>query len=173
MIFDTNNEKILEIFLKNPTQGFQVRGIIRTIKLGNPTVLRVLKHLSERGLIKKVRSKVYPYYTANLDNPLFRKIKLLNSLIHLEKLVGDISNKVRPNCIILFGSASKGADTENSDIDIFVQSKRHEFDAENVSKKLNRKINLLFEPEIKKLSSELLNNLANGIVLYGFFEVIK
>tara|TARA_Y100000294_G_C8370448_1_gene262505 strand:+ start:317 stop:508 length:192 start_codon:yes stop_codon:yes gene_type:complete len=58
-------------------------------------------------------------------------------------------------------------------IDLFVKSRRQEFDTGKTEKQLNRKINFLFETEARKLSKELQNNLANGIVVYGFFEVIK
>ena len=173
MFLETNNEKILEIFMKKPTEGFQIRDIVRLSKLGNPTVTRVLAKLKAKGLVKKTKGRVYPYYEANLDSYLFKKLKLACNLLSLEKLIKKIVAKTRPNCVVLFGSAAKGEDTEKSDIDLFVQSRRQEVNANKTEKLLNRKINLLFEPEIKKLGKELRNNLANGIVVYGFFEVVK
>ena len=173
MFFDTNDEKILEIFMKKPTEGFQVRDVIRLTKLGNPTVLRGLKRLKAKGIIKKSKGEVYSYYVAGLDKVLFKRLKLAYNLIALESLIIDVAEKARPNCIVLFGSGAKGEDTEKSDIDIFVQAKKQDIATSKAEKKLNRKISLLFEPEVSKLSKELLNNLANGIVIYGFFEVIK
>jgi len=171
MFLDTNIEKILEVFMKKPTQGLQVREIIRLTNLGNPTVTRALAKLRAKKLVKKIKGRIYPYHEANLNNYSFKKLKLTYNLLSLEILVKKIVVKARPNCIILFGSAAKGEDTEKSDIDLFVQSKRQEFDISKTEKRLNRKVNILFEPEIKKLSKELCNNLANGIVVYGFFEV--
>ena len=73
---------------------------------------------------------------------------------------------------MLFGSASRGEDTEESDIDLFIQAKQSKIDLSKFGKTLNRKINLLFESDFKTVSPELINNLANGVVLYGYFKVI-
>ena len=94
-------------------------------------------------------------------------------MVFLEKLIRNIAEKTRPNCIILFGSGAKGEDTEKSDIDLFVQAKRQKIKTDKAKNNLNRKINLLFEPKIKNLNKEFINNLSNGIVVYGFLEVIK
>ena len=174
MLFGTNDGKILEIFMKKPTEGFQVRDIIRLTRLGNPTVARGLERPREKGLIKKSKGRIFPYYEARLGSILFRGLKLAYNLAALDSLVRDIAGKARPNCIVLFGSGAKGEDTEKSDMDIFVQAKkRQDVDASKTEKRLNRKISMLFEPEVPKLSKELLNNLANGIVIFGFFEVVK
>ena len=159
--------------MKNPTEGLQVRDILRLTRLGNPTVMRALAKLKAKRLVKKTKGRIYPYYEANMDIYLFKKLKLAYSLLGLEGLGKEIVIKTRPNCIVLFGSAAKGEDTEKSDIDLFVQSGRQEFDTSKTKKQLNRKINILFETEIRKLSKELRNNLANGIVVYGFFEAVK
>ena len=37
---------------------------------------------------------------------------------------------------------------------------------------LHRKINILFEPDLKALGTELRNNLANGAVLSGYLKVL-
>ena len=173
MFFDTNIEKVLEIFIKSPTKGVQVRDVIRQTQLGNPTVLRALNKLEFQGILIKKEGRIYPYYEAKLDSSLFKRIKLAYTLLTLDTLIDMISKKTRPNCIILFGSAAKGEDTEKSDIDLFVQAKMQQFDAAETEKQLGRKINILFEPEIKTISTELKNNLANGIVLYGYLEVVQ
>jgi predicted nucleotidyltransferase len=171
MIFKTNNEKILEIFMKKPTVGFQVREIINLVKLGNPTVVRGLKILVKKNLINKKSGKIYPFYEANLESDLFKKLKICYNLIFLDKVIKEIVDKTRPNCIILFGSASKGEDTEKSDIDLFIQAKQKEINLLSAEKKIKRKINLLFESDLNKLNKELLNNLVNGIVVYGFMRL--
>ena len=71
----------------------------------------------------------------------------------------------------MFGSCAKAAFTEKSDIDIFVEAKGSKLDIGLYEKKLNRKINLLFESNINNLSKELKNNIINGIILYGFVKI--
>ena len=76
-----------------------------------------------------------------------------------------------PFSIILFGSGAKADFNEKSDIDIFVEAKELKINLAKYEKKLNRKVNLLFEPNLNNLSKELRNNIVNGIVLYGFIKI--
>lgn len=91
--------------------------------------------------------------------------------MHISGLLDYLETEYTPNCIILFGSGSRGEDTEESDIDIFIQAEENELNLQKYEKKLNRKISLLFEPKIDALSKELLNNLINGQVLSGYLKV--
>lgn len=171
-MFNTSTEKVLEVFMKKPTKGLQIRQVIRETKLGNPTVMRVLKKLMKKNLLKKMPGRIYPYYEANIEDFAFKKLKIMNTTIALEPLITVINKTSHPNCIVLFGSAAKGEDTEQSDIDLFIQAKRKYFDTTKIEKNLVRKINLIFESDVKKINKELRNNLANGIILSGYFEVI-
>ncbi len=164
LLFETNTEKVLEIFVKKPTEEFKYRELTKITKLGSSTIKRALSILIKRNLIKKIKTKNHPYYQANRESKEFKTIKIFYTLNEINKEIDKIIEKTRPTCIVLFGSASKGEDTENSDIDLFIQSQKKEIS-------LDRKINILFEPDIKKINKELLNNLANGITLYGFLEV--
>jgi len=74
--------------------------------------------------------------------------------------------------VVLFGSASRGEDTENSDIDLFLQSGESDINVEKYENALNRKISILFESDIRKLGKELLNNILNGHVLYGYLKAV-
>jgi len=70
----------------------------------------------------------------------------------------------------LFGSASIGEDTEQSDIDLYVDSKTKELNLEKYKKLLKRKINILYEEDFNKISPELKNNLINGVILKGYLK---
>ena len=171
MLFMTNTEKLLEIFIKYPTKEFGYRELQRKTKSGSSTIKRALKMLEKDGLIKKDKSRNYFFYESSRESRKFKIIKIFYTLNKLNEILENIVKKAHPNCIVLFGSASKGEDAENSDIDLFVQSEKKEIDASKTEKMLNRKINFIFEPNIKTINVELLNNLANGITLYGFLEV--
>ena len=86
-------------------------------------------------------------------------------------LIDFIQEQVLPSSIILFGSGAKATFTEKSDLDIFVEAKESKIDVSKYEKKLNRKINILFESNINDLSNELRNNLVNGVILYGFVKI--
>ncbi|MFH1790288.1 MAG: nucleotidyltransferase domain-containing protein [bacterium] len=170
MIFNTNIEKIMLLFLREPLKGFHLREIERVAKIGLPSVKKYVDFLLKDGLIKKEKYGVYFNYSANRDSRNFKLLNRFYLLTNLNFVVEEISEKVHPNVIILFGSASKGEDTEKSDIDIFVQSKRKSFDFSKIESKLNRKINLLFEPNILNINKNLFNSIINGIVLQGVLE---
>lgn len=75
--------------------------------------------------------------------------------------------------LIVFGSYSKGEDTEESDIDLYLEtSSKKEINLEVFEKKLKRNISIIRQRNINELKNkELANNILNGIVLNGYLEV--
>ena len=82
-----------------------------------------------------------------------------------------LSDAFVPDAIVLFGSASRGEDIEGSDIDLFLVAKEREINLRKFEKKLKRKISLHFEDSVSKVPKELMNNIINGIVVYGYLKV--
>ncbi|MEW6329162.1 MAG: nucleotidyltransferase domain-containing protein, partial [Candidatus Micrarchaeota archaeon] len=77
-----------------------------------------------------------------------------------------------PEVVVLFGSFARGEDTSKSDIDVAVVTNKSQTpDLKKFEAKLGRKLNL-YEIKMKECSKEFLNNLANGVVLYGYLKVI-
>ena len=84
-----------------------------------------------------------------------------------------------PKAIVLFGSFRKGEDLSNSDMDIAIETDEDkEYEVTGLrellefEKILGRKIQLhLFNR--KKIDISVFNNIANGIILWGFLEVKK
>lgn len=165
--------KVLQEFFDFPRKDFQMREISRNIKLAQPSVLNYLKELSKEKLILKEHKGLYPTFRANRDNELFYIYKKLNLIhrIYLSGLLAHIYDNCVPDCIILFGSSSKGEDIEESDIDLFIQAKEKDLTLVKYEKSLNRKINLFFKEDFSKLSNELKNNILNGVVLKGYLKV--
>jgi|TARA_B100001971_G_scaffold104948_1_gene96594 predicted nucleotidyltransferase len=178
MLEKSNIYKILEVFFDNPLPegiGFQLREISRNIKLAPKSVKLYLEKLERESLILKKEHRVhkYPVYYANRDNDYFKFLKKLNILRRIKEsgLLGFLDEKYMPDAIILFGSASKGEDIKGSDIDLYVQCNEKKLELSKYEKKLNRKINLFFEKNFDKLSSELKQNIINGDKLKGFLKV--
>lgn len=74
--------------------------------------------------------------------------------------------------IILFGSYSWGDDIINSDIDIAViESKDKPIALTDYEKVLERRININFYGSFGEINKNLKENLANGIILAGGFEL--
>jgi|SRR3989344_7213200 len=172
-ILKNNVYRILELFIENPNKDFSVRGIARKLDLSHATVIKYISNLFSLNLIKKKNDTLYPTYYANTesDKCKFYKKNYMTFKIKESSVIEYIQKQTLASSIILFGSCAKGVFTEKSDIDIFVEAKESSLGITKYEKKLNRKINLLFEAKIDNLSNELRNNIINGIVLYGFIRV--
>ncbi len=174
MIQKYSRYKVLQQFFDFPRKAFLIRELSRNIKLSVPSVRLHIKALLAEGLIILDKNGLYPSFRAARENPLFKLLRSQNIVLRLHQtgVLNVIERAAYPSCIVLFGSASRGEDTEESDIDLFLQAKRIKLDLSKFEKALNRKINVLFEPDLKTISPELVNNLANGIVVYGYLKVV-
>lgn len=150
-----------------------MREISRNIKVAQPSTINHLKALVKAGLIIREEKGLYPSYKANRDSDIFKAYKKTDLLIQFAEMgiLSYINDSCLPNCIILFGSASLGEDIESSDIDLYIQGPETKLNMERFEKPLKRKINLFFEENFNRLSSELKNNIINGIKLKGYLKV--
>ena len=173
MLQKYNRYKILQEFFNFPRRNFHIRELSRITKITQPSMINHLNELVKENLILKEKKGLYPTFRANRENELFKVYKKTNIIIQISQsgLLNYVYDSCLPTAIILFGSASKGEDTEESDIDLFIQASDKKLKLEKYEKILNRKINLFFKENFSKLSSELKNNILNGIMLRGYIKV--
>ncbi len=162
--------KVFGAFSDRPMKHFQIRELAREISLAHTSINIHIKELEKLNLVKKEKTGIYKSYVANFDDDRFRFYKKIQNIINLKEsgIVEEIENRATPDAIVLFGSYLKGEDTESSDIDLFVIAKKKNIDVKKYEDVLNRKIQLFFSEEIKKLPKELSNNILNGLTLSGF-----
>jgi len=122
------------------------------------------------------------FFKANTENSTF---KILKRNYNFEKiytcgLIDYLEKEFNyPEGIILFGSFAKGEENEKSDIDMMIISPLHKtINLKKFEHILHHPIHLFVysSTAIEKLKKEnkgLLNNIINGIVLYGFWEFLK
>ncbi len=172
-LFKNNTYRILELFIEFPTKDFSIRGLARELKLSHATILNYINDLQRLSLIKKKEVTLYPTYFANTESQKYKfyKRNWLSFKITESGVLDYLQKETLPSSIILFGSGAKATFTEKSDIDIFVEANETKLDITKYEKKLNHKINLLFEQNINNLSKELRNNIINGVILYGFTKI--
>jgi|SRR3989344_2899782 len=172
-LLKNNIYRILEQFIEFPAKDFSIRGIARELKLSHATILNYISDLQKLSLINKKEATLYPTYFANTESQKYKiyKKNWLVFKILSSGLVEYLQKEALPSSIILFGSGAKATFTDKSDIDIFVEATKVKVDLLRYEKKLNHKINLLFEKNINDISKELRNNIINGVVLYGFIKV--
>ncbi|MFH1105660.1 MAG: nucleotidyltransferase domain-containing protein [Candidatus Aenigmatarchaeota archaeon] len=167
--------KILQVFFDDPEANFQLREISRKAGIAVTSVKMHLKALSEEGLIAiEPRTKrKYPAYFANRMDNRFRLLKKINTVLTISYsgLLNYLNDKYMPDAIVLFGSAAKGEDTKDSDLDLFLLCSEKSPDLGKFEKALGRKISIFYSEDLGKLGSELKNNIINGIVLKGYLKV--
>jgi len=168
--------KVAEVFFNEPSRPHYLLEISRKSRLAHTSTKQHLQALLKLSIIKEIKEKkgkrVFPVYNANFEGSSYRFYKSIHNRISLEEsgFIEHLKEKVMPDSIVLFGSYANGEDSEESDIDLFIGSKRTETSPEKFEKKLKRKISLHFNEDFKRYPKELKNNIINGITISGYLE---
>jgi predicted nucleotidyltransferase len=156
---------VAEVFFAEPTKVHYIKEISRIIHLAPTSVKNHIQELVKEGLIEETDKEIFKGYLARRDNPEFIFYKKISNLISIKSSkLQDYLKEHYPKAIILFGSYDKGEDIENSDIDLFIDSKKFRVDAEKFGKILKRNIHLVFKEEAEK---SLLESINQGTILFG------
>jgi predicted nucleotidyltransferase len=166
---------VVKYVLDHPTSKTHLREIARQTNYSPAGARKALKHLVQLGLVTETPGKAITVFAANTNSPLWLPLKRTTNLltIYQSGLVQQLVDEYEePAAIILFGSCARGDDTEKSDIDIAVATtSEHEPDLAKTEAILGRKINIItFQPATA--AKEFLNNIANGIVLHGYLQLL-
>jgi len=146
--------------------------ISKILEVSPPAVAKSLPFLEKKNYIKINKDKLSGRQEILLNREDKKNIQLkriLNVGIIYKSGLAEFLEENFPGCtIILFGSYSRGEDTEKSDIDIaIIGSKKKEINLTKFDKILERKVFLHFYNSLKELDNELKENICNGIVLVG------
>ncbi len=168
--------KVLSRFFEEPTKEHYLKQISRDIGLAHTSVKKHLDFLLKASIIKenvqKRGKRKFPVYSAEINGKDYRHYKSLYNItsLHDSGLIDFINDRLAPRCMVVFGSYQRGEDTEDSDIDLYVECKKENLDIKKFEKRLNRRIQLHFNDDFRSYPKELKNNIINGIVLKGFLE---
>ncbi len=170
MLEKNNTTKLGALIYREPLREFTIRELARNAKIAPPTALLIVRALQKKGIVKERIVGRASQISANFESEQYRQKKRLSNLEQLydsqliELLVTEYHD---PKAIILFGSYSRGEDTERSDIDIAViTTEKKTRNLARFEKLLSRSISI-HEIQLKNISEELKNNLYNGIILRG------
>lgn len=167
-------EQIKEYFFLYPTKRLRVREIERETKTPLPSVIRYTKELEEEKILKSEQiSNIKVFSASRTEEYLFQKRLFNLTQIRYSGLLEFLRINTHNSPIIVFGSYSKGEDTEESDIDLYIESpEKKQFELDKFEKILNRNIQIFSHTNLKKAKNkELANNIINGVTLNGFIEV--
>lgn len=164
-------EKVKDVFFTSPTTQFHLRALARQAKLSAPATAAACKELTRIGVLKRTVTPPTITYAALHEEKPFRDEKRLWNirLITESGLIEQLVTTTKPEAIVLFGSFSRGEDWERSDIDIaLINPKKENPPVGEFERKLGKELQLLSIS--KRSSKELLNNITNGIVVYGRWD---
>ena len=117
-LISTNAQKVLHFLLMRPGKICYEREIARGAKISYGSANKVLNQLYKKGLIQRKKEGRMCYYAIDTSTPDIKEFKILCNLLVIEPLI----DKLKPysHKIVLYGSWGRGADTEASDIDLFI-----------------------------------------------------
>jgi predicted nucleotidyltransferase len=159
-----------------------IRGVAKSLGESHSTILRRLNELVKENVIDyrlEGRNKVFfikknlqaKSYVFNAER--YKQIKLLKKYPELSVIADYILKECHENLIIIFGSYAKFLAKENSDIDVYVETKNKEVkdELESVHSRISVKIGSF------DLNSSLLKEIIKDhVILKGveeFYEKIK
>ncbi|MEK6941164.1 MAG: nucleotidyltransferase domain-containing protein [Nanoarchaeota archaeon] len=139
---------IIELLLRADNH---VRGIAKKLNESHSTILRKLNNLKKENVIdsrKEGKNKIFflkknlVSKTYILQAELHKFTKLLQHNPEFSIIFEDILKKTDEKLIILFGSYAKGLAKKDSDIDIYIETKRRSVkkSVEDIHSKINVKI---------------------------------
>ncbi len=173
IVFTTKQDKVLRFFLQYPSTEVHLRELSRRTNVSHPWVCKTVKGLLKGRIVLSRKAHGLLLVKADRESARFIALKRCLNIYSLTEcgLVDYLVESYgRPAAIVLFGSYSRGEDTEQSDIDIAViTGKKIDLDYSRFEKPLQRHIKAV---ELKggEIEDEFRNTLANGIVLYGYLQ---
>jgi predicted nucleotidyltransferase len=167
-----NCEKIIIFLGDYPERKFFGKEIAEKLNISLGGTHNALKYLVKEKIIDTEQRGNMKFYQIDDENPLVKQLKI--TLI-IEKLL-PLVDKIKQGCkeIVLFGSAARGEQTENSDVDLFILTHNPE-DIKKGIVKYKEKIvispviktpNQWGEMEIKE--PEFYNEVKQGIKLFNY-----
>jgi predicted nucleotidyltransferase len=167
-------QEIFSILSSRAGERLSQREIAILLKVSPTAVANSLKNLKENNLIKIEKTKTINFISFNRDEQKAIDLKRVENLknIYIFGLSDYLLHALPGATIILFGSYSRGEDTNTSDIDIAaIERKDKMLELEKYEKILNRKINVNFYDSWQKIHKHLKNNILNGILLHGSVDL--
>lgn len=132
---------------------------------------RILKKLSQIGVLEKDRRGRMVFYRLNMGNAVARQFKVLFNVYSLNEMVDEIRHYCRK--IILFGSCAEGTDTEESDIDLLIlTNEKSRANSKVYSYQVGRRIapvivNSNEFAELRRKDKPLYDRILKGIMLWA------
>lgn len=153
-LIELGNRNLLELlrfFIRNPSNKISYTNLRKKTKIAKATLTKHLSFLLKEEIIKVERIGLNKIYQLNKENYTVKHLKILDNLLQLSDLIG-LGKKYSIE-IYLYGSASRGEDIEESDIDLMLigKIKKEDILAEikKISLKINREIKIVIFTQLE------------------------
>ena len=109
------------IFLgRHPRNSYYVRELARLLSISTGSASGQLRELQESGLVTSEQKGRTLLFRASIANPIVREAKIFATLLELSDLINAGQGSVIR--MILFGSCAVGEDSDESDIDLYLET---------------------------------------------------
>ena len=110
--------KLLSFISNHQGEVFSANEIFLATKSSKGATNQILRLLLELDILSREKKGNLFLYTLNADSFVLRQFKIFENLLGLQGLVKEIQKYCYE--IVLFGSCAGGANTKESDIDLFI-----------------------------------------------------
>jgi predicted nucleotidyltransferase len=162
--------EILEPFLYKPKVEIYQSEVIKKTGIPKTRAIKLLKLLTEKGVLSETVIAGTNFYSISLENPVVKELKKLIIISKLYELTRDYSGENIE--VDLFGSAARGEDTEDSDIDLLIVSDADKNTIYDIIDKIKNNVNREVNPVIYK-SIEYANLYNTDKAFYNQIERYK
>ena len=172
--FTALEQEIFSLLCLMAGKRLSQREIAKILGVSPTAVSNSIENLKKASLIKVEKTKTINFISFNRDSQRAVDLKRVENLKNLYRsgLADHLESELPGGTIILFGSYSRGEDTDSSDIDIAViERKEKTLQLEKYETILNRKITVNFYSSWKDIHKHLRNNILNGIILHGSVDL--
>lgn len=121
-LFSSTRAELLGLFFNNPDEKYYLREIARHIGKDAAGIKRELDKLVKIGLLTGEKRGIQKYYSANRDSPVFSEMKglIFKTTGAQGSIKAALSRLKGIQSAFLYGSYAKGAEKEDSDINLMV-----------------------------------------------------
>lgn len=170
---NTVEQKILNFLAQNLGQSFFDKEVAQKAGISRGATNKALRSLAKNELVIKENRGRMNFYQANKDNPALKEFKVLRNVILLLPLVRKL--KKASEKIILFGSAARGENYKDSDIDFFVLTRNKEEAREIIRKSKIMLLQLIIKEPTEFIALEkkdiiFYQEVMRGVTLWEKYE---
>jgi len=163
---------VILLFLgRDYANKYHVRDLAWALTYDVSLISRNLKELEKIGLVTHEEVGNLVYYQSNMKNVLTRQLKICFTLMEIQNLIHSLQSIA--TTIILYGSCARGEDTQQSDIDLFIETQDKmavKAILDTYRKKVTREISsIVLTPDemytLKRDDKSLYDQIHQGIIL--------